>query len=299
MVSLADTERRNPMSRSCAGSSRRLRLPIRYYQVARQYGPGMEPSGEEGLHERMIEKPADQVGLVSVHCWNVGEETGPYPIGSNAHCPGEAADKVPTALEIIDGRIAPVMRAARGAGVAIFHLAHPVYADRYSQYLAIAMDPEIRSPSLSEPPPGCVRPWTLEEQWTDEFGRDFPGGVWETHAGMLDIARSVRPLPEDYVIVDGWQLNALCRRMDIDTLFYVGFAADLCLVNVPGAIREMSRMFRYRCIALRDCTVAHEFEDTYEGNWMSRAAIRLIELDLGYSATSLDFVAACEGAPSP
>jgi hypothetical protein len=39
-----------------------LRLPIRYYQIARLYGPGMEPSAEEGLHERMLEKPVNQVG---------------------------------------------------------------------------------------------------------------------------------------------------------------------------------------------------------------------------------------------
>ena len=52
--------------------------------------------------------------------------------------------------------------------------------------------------------------------------------------------------------------------------------------------------FGYRCIVLRDCTVAYEYADTYEGQWMTRAAIRLIETDMGFSAISPDLIAACE-----
>ncbi len=97
------------------------------------------------------------------------------------------------------------------------------------------------------------------------------------------------------VLLTGCQLNGLCRRRDIDTLFYAGFMADLCIVNVPGAIREMSRRFQYRCVVLRDCTTAYEYEDTYQGQWMNLAAIRHIETDLGYSAGAEDFMKACRG----
>ena len=38
-----------------------LRLSVRYGQIARLYGPGMEPSAEQGLHERMLEKPVNQI----------------------------------------------------------------------------------------------------------------------------------------------------------------------------------------------------------------------------------------------
>ena len=86
----------------------------------------------------------------------------------------------------------------------------------------------------------------------------------------------------------------LCRRRDIDTLVYAGFMADLCLVNIPGAIREMAGKFGYRCIVLRDCTTAYEFADTVEGGWMTLAAVRLVETGMGYSATSDDFIAACD-----
>jgi len=66
--------------------------------------------------------------------------------------------------------------------------------------------------------------------------------------------------------------------------------ADLCLVNIPRAMREMFGRFGYHCIALRDCTTAYEFADTYAGRRMTRAAIRLIETDLGHTATAEDFV---------
>ena len=271
-----------------------LILPIRHYQIARVYGPGMPPSCDEGLVERRFEKSARQVGLVLVHCWNIGEATGPYPIEADARYPGQVADWVPAAHHIIANNIKPVLGAARKAGIAVFHLAQPTYAPRYPQYLEIAADPTLRSPSQPQAVEGCVRPKSFEEHYQDQYGVDFPGPVWETHADTFDIAEAVRPLPDEAVIVDGWQLNGLCRRQDIDTLFYAGFMADLCLVSIPGAIREMFATFGYRCIALRDCTVAYEYTDTVEGGWMTRAAIRLIETDLGFSARSEDLIAACE-----
>ena len=272
--------------------SRVVRVPIRNYQIARLYGPGMEPSCEEGFKETLLEKAVGQIGLVLVHCWNLGEATGPYPIGPDAHCPGEAADWVPIAHEIVRDRIRPVLDAARQAGIAVFHLAQSTYAPKYPQYLEIATDPELRPPNLQEPVVGCVRPRSFEKHWRDQYGVDFPGPVWETHADSFDVAEAVRPLSDEHVILDGWQLNGLCRRMDIDTLFYAGFMADLCLVNVPGAIREMFAKFGYHCIVLRDCTTAYEFADTYDGRWMTFAAIRLIETDLGHSASSEDFIEA-------
>jgi nicotinamidase-related amidase len=269
-----------------------LTLPIRKYQIARVYGPGMPPSGEEGLKEHTLTKPVHQLGLILVHCWNVGEPDGPYPMEPGSRCPGEAGDWVPRAHEIIVHRIKPVLEAARAARMAVFHLAQPTYASRYPQYLEIAADPELQPVAPAEPVAGCVRPRAFADHWKDQYGAGYPGPIWETHPDTFDIARPVRPLPDEYVVVDGWQINDLCRRLDIDTLLYAGFMADLCLMNIPGAIREMFTRFGYTCIALRDCTTAYEFADTHEGRWMTRAAIRMLETDLGYTASSEDLVAA-------
>jgi len=269
-----------------------LRLPIRYYRLGRIYGPGMPDCGPEGPQEKLLERPVSQVGFVAVHCWNLGEATGPYTIGADAHCPGQAADWVPTAHQIIAERIKPAMDAARKAGITVFHVATSRYAPRYPTYARIAADPDLQSPVPQVKCEGCVRPRTKEEQWRDVLGPTFPGAVWDTHPDAFDIAEAVRPLPSEPVLLGGWQLNGLCRRRDIDTLFYVGFMADICLMNSSGAIREMADKFGYRCVVLRDCTVAYEFPDTYEGQWMTRAAIRLIESGSGYSVSAEQFIAA-------
>ena len=45
-------------------------LPIRYYQIAQLYGPGMPASGVEGLHQDTMNVNAGKIGLVLVHTWN-------------------------------------------------------------------------------------------------------------------------------------------------------------------------------------------------------------------------------------
>ena len=273
-----------------------LKLPIRYFQIAQLYGPGMPPSCEEGHHERTIEKPVSRTGLVLVHCWNLGENDGPYPTGPDAHMPGKAGDWVPTAREIIRDRIKPVVDAARQAGMEIFHLAQPKYAPRYETYRQIEKDPAMRDPAKPHVDLS-VRPRSYQQQHDDEYGKDFPGCVWQTHADQFDIAKDVRPAGHEPVIVNGLQLNQLCRRKDIDTLFYAGFMADICLINSSGAIREMSSRFRYNCVVLRECTTAYEYEDTRAGGWMTLSAIRRIETELGYSASAADLIQAAKAAP--
>ncbi len=269
-----------------------LRIPVRYYTIARVSGPAMKPSGAEGLHTKIFERPLGNVGLVLVHCWNVGEVDGPYPIGPNSHCPGEPTDWVPTAGEIIKDKIKPVLEAAREAGVEIFHMAQDHYAKNYPQYLEIKKDPELQSPKV--PFKRCINAKSVKEIWDTEYGPNYPGPVWVTHPKQFDIAKVVRPLANETVFVTTEQINGICRRKGIDTLIYVGFMADICLVEQPGAIREMSNKYRYRCIVLRDCTTAYEFPETYEGKWMTFAAIRNIESRFGFSALADDFIAACE-----
>lgn len=55
-----------------------LRVPVRYHRIARLYGPGMPPSGREGFHTGIVQKLVNQVGSVSVHCWNLGDPSDPW-----------------------------------------------------------------------------------------------------------------------------------------------------------------------------------------------------------------------------
>ncbi len=71
-----------------------MRIPVRHYQIAQMYGPGMPPSGREGLHGKTLVWLPGHVGLVLVHIWNVGEPDGPYPI-EGKRLPGHAGDWYP------------------------------------------------------------------------------------------------------------------------------------------------------------------------------------------------------------
>jgi nicotinamidase-related amidase len=274
-------------------SERTIELPIRRYEIAQLYGPGMPPSCTEGYRQHTVSRKVSQVGLVLVHCWNLGESDGPYPARTDERLRGKAGDWVCEARKIISERIAPALAAARRAGLAVFHLAHESYAGRYESYRHIKDDPRMAAPPQA-PVDLCVRPRTLGRQLAEQYGADFPGCVWDTHRESFDIARAVRPAEGEHVIVNGWQLNRLCRQMDIDTLVYAGFMADICLVHSSGAMREMSLRYKYNCVALRDCTVAYEYGDT-AGGWMTFAAVRNIETAHGGSTTSGNFVAALNG----
>jgi hypothetical protein len=213
-----------------------------------------------------------------------------------------SAQWVRRAVAICEERLAPLMRAARAAGVAVFHLAGSTYAERYPQYRAIRDDPELqappRPPEAVAPtgpiPARCIYPEAQIDHLAKVVGPHYPGRPWVNFPEKHDIARCVRPEPEDLVVLNGWQLHGLCHRRGIHTLLYAGFLADVCLMNVPGAIAEMKERFGYRIIALRDCTTTYEFEETAAGDWMTFAALRRIELVYGYTTDSAAVRAACE-----
>jgi len=275
-------------------SGQLFNLPIRYYQIAQLYGPGMPPSGDEGLQMDTLIINAGKIGLVLVHTWNLGEADGPYPIyDTTAWKDGEAGAWVPEAHKIVEDNIHPVLKAARQSGIKVFHLAQSTYAEKYPQYQELKKDQGLQNPVKRVAFEKSIDPVSYQEGWKREYGENYPGPVWKTHTKEFDIAKLLKPLPDESVFVTGWQLNGLCRRENISVLIYAGFMADLCLLNIPGAIREMTNTFHYNCVVLRDCTTAYEYEETIEGKWMTFAAIRLVESEFGYSATAEDFINTC------
>ena len=146
--------------------------------------------------------------------------------------------------------------------------------------------------------PGSVEGGKWWAEYNEEvFGPGY-NQVWEEITNdesprRLDIAPAVKPRPQDYVVTHGTQLNRILRGLGIWNLVYVGFATDLCLMDVPAAMKEMALRFNYRCILLRDCTTTIEQPDTVEGLLRTRLAVRQVEYVLGYTATSEDFVNVC------
>ena len=105
-----------------------FQMPIRYYQIARLYGPGMQPSGEEGFHEKILRKPPGRVALVLVHTWNLGD-------GSS----GQGA--VVTHTYAATGVYTAVVTATNAVSTATATTTVTIVAPTYTIYLPVAMKP--------------------------------------------------------------------------------------------------------------------------------------------------------------
>jgi nicotinamidase-related amidase len=99
----------------------------------------------------------------------------------------------------------------------------------------------------------------------------------------LDVAPAVRPHPGDVMIATTEQFDQWLREREITTLLYTGFATNLCILESPAAMKPM-RERGYRCVILREATMAVEFPDTLEVLGHTRAALQYIEAWVGYSA---------------
>jgi len=110
----------------------------------------------------------------------------------------------------------------------------------------------------------------------------------------LDFAAPARPLDGETLVVTTEQWDDWLRGRGIDTLIYVGFCTNLCILDAPGGMRLMCAL-GYRCVILREATLAVEFPETLEQRLQTEASLRHIEAWVGYTASSRDFLRACEG----
>jgi ureidoacrylate peracid hydrolase len=178
--------------------------------------------------------------------------------------------------------IAPVLTAARAAGVPIVYAANsaPRIALDRSAYA------EMKHDTL------CVDQNVLySERGIDPL---------EYNAGdsqVLAYEDEIKPLPTDYYIRKhvhsaffDTRLDTLLRNLRVQNLICLGFALDVCLGTTM-----MDAVWRnYRVLLLRDCTYAIELpEIDSDGSW-TRRWITYVECCIGYTTTSADFIRACE-----
>lgn len=279
-----------------------LKLPVRYYRLYPY--PAKSFLGE--ANKELLLK-ADETALVAVHRWNLGFREGPNVIPEHGDCMGWT-EYGPRAFKIINERIKPALEAARSVGIPIAHIAAGHYAYLYPQWRVLSeLPPQALGCGDQELIPEEERgPGSIEggkwwyEYYEEVFGKGY-NGVWASMIARdaspkLDIATPVKPQPQDYVVTHGSHLNRIVRELGIWNLIYVGFATDLCLMDVPGAMTEMALRFNYRCFLLRDRTSTVEQPDTVDELLRARLAIRKAEYSLGYTTTSEAFFTACHRA---
>ena len=129
----------------------------------------------------------------------------------------------------------------------------------------------------------------------------FPGGardpedrVFKEIIEKRSIVPEVEPREGDCVIFDGAQLHGVLAERRVHTLFYVGFAANMCVPHRDYGMRAMSKR-GYDVVLIEDCTTAVEVADTVEGMALTKAAILDVEVSGGYTVSSGDLLVAGEG----
>jgi nicotinamidase-related amidase len=185
-------------------------------------------------------------------------------------------------------RMEPLLEKARAAGVLIVHAPSDTmdfYGGSEGRRLARSaphVDPPEVAPLHDPPLPiddsngGCDTPGDTEHR------------AWSRETPLLTIA------PGDVISDNGTEIYNVLRQRGIDTVFYMGVHANMCILNRSFGIRQLAR-WGIHCILVRDLTDA-----MYEPSsrpFVSHAAgtelvIQYIEQHWAPTITSVQFMQA-------
>lgn len=152
-------------------------------------------------------------------------------------------------VAVLAKKLEPVLESARRQGVIIIHapsdtMSFYVSRPQRQRMLALPMaappkNVEITSPRLpiDDADGGC-----------DTAG-DKEHRVWTCEQSGLRIA------PEDYISDSGQEIYNLLRSRGIQTVFYTGVHANMCILNRTFGIKQMTN-WGLHCILVRDLTDA-------------------------------------------
>jgi nicotinamidase-related amidase len=243
-----------------------VHLPVRYYRTYPVESP-------LGYAEDTIELDPQRTVFLLIDVNGVGfDETG-ADVGPDV--PAFYRDQAIASREIVVDHIAPAKEAAKRLGVPIVYLSNHL------------------SPTLNE-----------ASEWRNLSLRVHNIDVldsWREPNQILAYSDVIAPQAGEYLVkkqlYSGFfetQLDSLLRSLDAYTLITVGFDSRICLATT--AIDAMYR--NYRVVVLRDSigTSPHstgESAETGNGQFSAASAVRFIETNVGYTATSEQWIAAC------
>jgi nicotinamidase-related amidase len=246
-----------------------LELNVRYFQDSPAEGL---PYREEHFMRRHADMalPVDQTALVLVDTWDN------HFIESWL----ERAERVTREA------VVPVLAAGRAAGLTIVHAPSPRVTPSYPEHMKRHTPPPVSSPPDWPPPEFRAR----EGEFAAFRGpRNQPPGIPDVEIGMSPY---IEVRDEDFLLQTGQQLHELCQERGVLHLVYAGFATNWCIVGRDYGMRAMAAR-GYNLILLRDATMGVEYPDTLEELTATELAIREVETQLGFSATTADFLATC------
>jgi nicotinamidase-related amidase len=137
---------------------------------------------------------------------------------------------------------------------------------------------------------------TADSQWRQVWIRTLGADVlesWREPTDAFDYLPEIEPGPRELVVrkqhysaFARTRLDELLRERGIGDLFVAGFDARVCV----SATATDALAHDYRVFALRDAIAS---SDADEGGDALAAAVRYLEVCVGYSVSTADFVAAC------
>ncbi|MFH1574699.1 MAG: cysteine hydrolase family protein [Acidobacteriota bacterium] len=251
-----------------------LDVPCRYYRV---YTDPDVPCDEKnfGFVERRLTVPVEQAALVLVDVWST------HYIDSWLN----------RAAAVTREKIAPLLQAARRAGITVVHAPSPYVVERHHPE---SMPSPAPAAEASDWPPAAFRGIYRAGEYA-AFGRNQEPrltAVYARYETELMIAEPARPLPGEPIIATGPQLHDLLTHRRILHLFYAGFATNWCVIGRDYGIIAMNGR-GYNIILARDATTGIEFHDTVEALAATEITVREIETKYGWSTTTDGFVSAC------
>lgn len=250
-----------------------IQLPCRYYRV---FTDPDTPCVESNFHfvERNLPLPIVETALILVDVWST------HYIDS----------WLQRAREVTEGKIVPILNAARTIGLTVIHAPSPFVADRYAKAPAATVQ---ESSDLAWPPSGFRGIYRSGSYAA--FGRQHEPIIpptYQHYEEALDISPSVKPLPGEAVIHTGPQLHTLLAEKKILHLIYVGFATNWCVIGRDYGVSAMHDR-GYNLVLVRDATTGIEFHDTAETLTATEMAVREIETKQAWSTLTEEILTAC------
>ena len=269
-----------------------VRLPTWYYeQFDADFARDVPAEGYGGWHVAELELALPHTALVLMHAWDCG---------TRAEFPGwhRAVEYIPRADHICRTVFPPLLGAARGAGLTIYHVVTPDsrrYYDRLPGY--------TRAAQLAGATPAAERiasDPTLEQLRQFRARHVFPGAhnqedVDRGFRQRLGFAPNAEPQRDEGVAEDGSQLYALCKADGIDHLIYAGFAINWCLLMSPGGMVDMSR-HGLLCSTLREAVTAVENRETARQELCKELALWRVSVAFGFVYHVADLVGALDSS---
>lgn len=240
-----------------------IRLASRYYRAYPQGTP-------LGYAEEVLELEPDRTVFLLIDVYGLGFDSSPPGDEAPANIPEFYRRMAREHFDIVVNHIVPAKRAAKAAGLP-------------AVYLTNRLSPELNNRSE-------WRNLSLRAHGIDVLK------AWQEPNDILAFSKVVAPGPGEPVVekqlYSGFfetRLDSLLRSMDTRNLVCVGFDSRICLGTTL-----IDAMYRnYRVIALRDAIGTLEEVETADGRWADFLATRYIETNVGYTATTADWVAAC------